>query len=122
MNFLKALGQTILQGGKVLQNVLPIGAAVATVINPGLGLTISELGGIIASVESVGQTLAISGPDKLKAATPLIAQAILQSPFMSSHRIADLALFNQAAQEFAQATVDLLNALDSAGLQTTSKP
>jgi len=121
MNFLKALGQAILKGGSVIQNFLPVGAAVATAISPGLGLTISELGAIITSVESVGQTLGTSGPDKLKAATPLVAQAILQSAFMANHKIANAALFNQAAQEFAQATVDLLNSLDGASLTVTPK-
>jgi hypothetical protein len=77
---------------------------------------LSVLAGVITSVEGVGQALGIKGPDKLKAAAPLVAQAILSTALLSRHKIANEALFQQAATKIADGMADLLNSLDADGV------
>lgn len=120
MSFLKKLGQGIVKG-------LQIAGRVEGVIGPelpgGVRSTIDnvlargdsellELSGIITQVEAIGATLNLPGPDKLKAAEPLVAQLLLRSPLLLEKKVKDTALFQQAAAELAQGMVDLLNSLE----------
>jgi hypothetical protein len=114
MTFLKKLGSIILQVGKiavgygpVISSLLPKYAGEVQVAEDKL----SELGAAVVTVEAVGQALGLSGPDKLKAAIPLVGQAISQSALVAGKKIANQTLYDQAMQGFAQATVDLLNSL-----------
>jgi len=121
MSWLQSVGQALVKGGAVVQNFVPLGVQVASVVNPGAAVTVEGLAAIIASVEAIGQQLNASGPDKLKAAVPLVTQAVLQSGFMRDHRIARPEVFARAMEEFAQATVDMLQSLDPEGSPATPK-
>jgi hypothetical protein len=114
MKFLTKLGQILVKAtqivtgfGPLVQQFVPVaGNAVAEVTSD-----LDLLAQIISNVEAVGQVTGLTGPDKLKAATPLVAQAILASSMLAKHKIADASLFNQGAQKIADGMADVLNSL-----------
>ena len=73
------------------------------------------------AIEAAGQVISASGPDKLKMATPLIAQALLQSDIFVDNvngverrrKIQDPALFTQGASAIASGLADVLNSIKS---------
>lgn len=79
------------------------------------------LGGIITNVEAVGQALNIAGPDKLRAAAPQVAQAILGSALLANHKVANAALFTQGSTKMADGLADILNSLSDSGISTVDK-
>ncbi len=114
MTFLKKLGSVLLKIGEivtgfgpVLSGFVPSAAGPVAVVTSDL----KNLGDIIATVEAVGQSLSLPGTQKLIAATPLIAQAILQSELLVGRTIADPAGFQTAASKVADGIVGILNAL-----------
>lgn len=72
---------------------------------------LSQIASIITQVEAMGQALGIAGPDKLRAASPLVAQIILQSALLANHSISDGPLFTQGTTKVADGMADILNAL-----------
>lgn len=124
MTLLAKIGGIIVKGLAILTGVAPIFQSAV----PGASGTIStvtsdltQISTIITEVEAMGQALAIKGPDKLKAAAPLVAQVILQSSLLVNHKIANQALFTQACTEIAGGMADLLNSLDSGNVSSQSK-
>src|SRR5678816_1560535 len=81
-----------------------------------VGTTVNDLtaiGGIIVQIETAFAAVPGStGAQKLQASIPLIANIIKTSQMVVGKKIANEALFTKSVQEYAQATVDLLNALD----------
>jgi len=123
MTFLKKLGQILAKGLEVASGLsplitqfLPNNAGTVQIVSHDL----AQVAQIIVEIETIGATLGTAGPDKLKMATPLVAQVILQSALLANHEIANPDLFRQAANEYAQATVDLLNSLKDK-IDTVSK-
>ncbi len=120
MTFLKKLGQVALRVGQIVIGIGPMISQAAGVVQV-VSRDISAIVQIIGYVEAIGAALNIAGPDKLKAAAPLVAQAILQSEVLVGKTIRDPDLFQKACTEYAQATVDLLNSLDASHVETVSK-
>lgn len=114
ISFLKKAGQILLQAGSIALGIGPIlkqyvpnaAGTINTVVND-----LQQLGQIIITVEAIGQSLNLTGAQKLDAATPLVAQAILQFDMMAGHKIQDPAKYNQGAREIAQGLVDIYNSL-----------
>ena|SRR5882724_6012846 len=116
MTFLKKLGT-------ILANVAGIAIGIGPIITPFLGSgkaaaitgtvvnDLTAIGSIIVQVETAGAAIALPGPQKLQAAIPLIGNIIKTSEMVAGKKIANEALFTQAVQEYAQATVDLLNSI-----------
>lgn len=114
MTFLKLLGSLILKGlaivtefAPAVQQLIPNSAGVLSVVSKDL----SEMYQVIANVEAVGQMQGLAGPDKAKAAAPLIAQIVLASAGMAGKQIADPALFDKACVEIAGGIADVLNSV-----------
>src|SRR4051812_47529302 len=103
--------------GPLLSQLSPQNAGTIATVQSEL----AQLSGVIVTVKAIGQSLGIKGPDKLKAAGPLVAQVILQSSLMAHHQIDNPALFQQASTKIADGIADLLNSLKSSGVQTTDK-
>lgn len=121
MNFLKKFGAIIVKATAIatgFQGFLPAPAqpVAATVIND-----LNQLISVIVMVEAAGQALHTPGPDKLKMAAPLIAQAILQSQFMVNKKVQDEAKFKAACEGIASSLADLLNSIDGSGVKEESK-
>lgn len=114
MTFLKKLGIILAQGlsivaglGPILKLSVPNAAGTIDVVTNDLQL----LSTIIVNVEAVGSVTGLTGEQKLKAALPMVEQAVLSSSMLVGHKIANETLFKKAVAEYAQASVDLLNSL-----------
>ena len=114
MSFLKKLGQIaqvavkLTPYGQLIAPLLPAGAqgSVAHVLD-----TISGVAAVVMQAEMMGQALSLPGADKLKAATPAVAQMILQSSMIAGKKIHDEALFKLGAEKVASGVADILNSL-----------
>ena len=117
MTFLKKLGQVLLK-------VIALAAGVGPIIQPFLGSgkaaqttgtvvnDLTAIGSVIVQIETAfGAIPNSTGAQKLQAAIPLVANIIKTSELVVGKKIANEALFTQAVTEYAQATVDLLNAI-----------
>lgn len=117
MTFLKKLGQ-------ILVNLAGIAAGVGPIILPFLGsgkagqvagTAVNDLTAIASTVVQIETVFAAipnaTGAQKLAAAIPLVGNIIKTSELVAGKKIANEALFTQAVQEYAQATVDLLNSI-----------
>lgn len=123
MSFLKKFGEFILRATEIVVGFAPVAAATF----PGeagaiqvVSRDLSQIAGVITTVEAIGQTLGQPGPQKLQAAAPLVAQVILQSSILVDHSIADPGLFQKGAQKIADGMADVLNSLKE-NIQSTSK-
>lgn len=114
MTFLKKVGSYIVKGLQIIAQFE--GVVTATV--PGSGTVIqviskdlTDIGNIIIQIEAAGQALGLPGAQKLTAATPAVAQVLLQSALLANHKVANEALFQSGAQKIADGMVDVLNSL-----------
>lgn len=73
--------------------------------------TLNGVAAIVMNVEVFGQVLNTPGADKLKAATPLVAQIIMQSDMMAGKKINDPVLFKQGVEKVAGGIADILNSV-----------
>jgi hypothetical protein len=125
MTFLKKLGQVLLK-------VVGIAAGVGPIVEPFLGSgkaatvtttavnDLTSIGQVIAQIETAFAAIPNStGAQKLQAALPLVSNIIATSELVVGKKVSNPALFTQACQEFTQATVDLLNAIDPNEVKTT---
>lgn len=125
MTFLKKLGGYIAQGAKIVGLIQP---TVATMF-PGaadkidvVSRDLAQIGDIIVTVEAIGQTAGMPGPDKLKAAGPLVAQVILKSAVVGNKKVANSALFQQGAAKVADGMADVLNSLHEDSVPASNIP
>jgi hypothetical protein len=75
--------------------------------------TLNQLAGIVTQVEAMAAALSqpLPGSEKLKMATPMVAQVILASSLMARHKIANPALFQQGCASIGSGMADVLNSL-----------
>lgn len=114
MTFLKKLGSILstvtglfLGFAPVIQKQYPQTGGVIDTVSKDL----SEIGMVVVNIEAIGQLKGLTGPDKAKAAGPLVAQIILNSTLVAGKKIANPDLFNQACAEIAGGVADVLNSL-----------
>ena len=124
MTFLKKLGQIILQGAAIAAGIGPM----AKVLIPGdnddriidwVNDGLVQVASIITTVEAVGQVLNQPGPEKLRAASPLVAQIVLKSSVVAGRKIADPVKFQAGCQKIADGMADVLNSIDADEAKTT---
>lgn len=81
-----------------------------------------QLAGIVVTAEQMGAALALGGPDKLKMATPLLGQVILQSQLLAGGRkIRDAAKFQAGVAALGGALADIMNSLSDDGIESADK-
>lgn len=125
MNFLKKFGQLVANIAGVVAGIGPIfaaaipgkaGQAIQTGIND-----FEQVAGVVQTVETVFTTIngpdAKTGPEKLLAATPLVAQVILQSSALAGKKIADPTLFQSGCAKVAGGFADILNSIHPDAVQ-----
>jgi hypothetical protein len=118
VSFLKQFGLDVLKGVQIFEGIAPVATTVIGALNPKLGTeldTITQMASEALSIE--GDFASAFGPTnptgaaKLAALIPNIQQIVLASQAMTGKQVAQPALFSKSMQEYAQATVDLLNSL-----------
>lgn len=114
ISWLKKIGQGIVMGLKLeaglspfIQQAYPQAAGAIQKVDSEL----TQLVGVITTVEAVGTALGLPGTDKARAAGPLIGQLIQQSAFMIGKEIADPVAYAKACQALSGDFADLLNSL-----------
>lgn len=116
MTFLKKLGATLLTIGKTILNIGPM---LVPVLIPGsTGTEISALLAAIVQVETIGQTIGLTGAQKAAAAAPTIAQMFLNSTLLAGKTPKNPAAFAAAMQGIAGNVADALNAFDESDVKT----
>src|ERR1700759_3084865 len=106
-SLLSKIGNAVLSGLKIVSSSLPIVTPIATSLLPQTPAVVAvekdlpAIASIITNVEAMGQALQLKGPDKLKAAAPLVGQILLQSDLLATHKISNPTLFNSAATKIA---------------------
>lgn len=125
MTFLKKLGLIVTKIGAaavglepLIHGMLP---AAAQAIEARVIGSINQLAGIIVQAEAIGNVLSLPGADKLKIATPLIANEIVQSALLVGKKIAKPELFQQGSQKIADGLADVLNSLHEDGAKEDDK-
>lgn len=122
LTFLKKLGAFL---AKAVAIELGLGPLIAPFLGSGkagqMATTmvndLTAMGQRVLEIETAVQTPG-SGAQKLAMVIPLIANIVKTSEMVSGHKVANDALFATACQEYAQATVDLLNSLHPDGAKT----
>jgi hypothetical protein len=121
MSFLKKLGMVLGNVAGIVAGVGPVASMLfpqqAGQIEQGIGI-FRQILAIVQQVEIIGNTITLSGPDKLKIAIAQIGALIRMTDMVKTNKIKDPVLFEKAIAGFAQASVDLQNSLDSKHVET----
>jgi hypothetical protein len=127
MTFLAKLGSFLARGIALLTGLTPLisplfgsrGQAAAgvatTVVND-----LTAVGQVVVSAEAL--LGAGTGPAKLAAAAPLIANIVKTSELVSGHQIANEALFIQGCTDLTHAVAEILNSLSPDQLKSQGQP
>lgn len=120
MTFLKTLGQLILKGVQVWLGFAPlvsqqVGGGVVQKVSKDL----AEIAQIVVDMEALGQTSGMPGPDRAKAAGPLVAQIILNSTLLTGGKIEKPDLFASGCVTIAGGVADVLNSLHADGIKSS---
>lgn len=118
MKWLSKAGLIILKMTEILTGFGPI----LTTLIPGdkddkvvaaVSHELTQIAGIVTQVEAMAGALSqpLPGAEKLRMATPSVAQVILQSSMMAHHKIANPVLFQQGCSQIASGMADILNSL-----------
>lgn len=116
LTFLKKLGGIVLQVGAVVTGLYPLiqpmlgSGKPATIVGTAVN-DLSQISKLVIQIEAVGQSLNLTGPQKLQALVPLVQNVVLTSEVVDGKKVANNDLFVKACTEYAQATVDLLNSI-----------
>ncbi len=123
MSFLKKLGQIVVKGLEIVTGFAPVVQSLmpnSTTAIQTVSQDLAQIASIITQMEAVGAALGLAGPDKLRGASPLIAQVILSSSMLANHQVADGALFTQGCTKIGDGMADCLNSLKE-NVQTVDK-
>lgn len=121
MTFLSKLGKAMQIAGKVVAVITGFAPALVALtptkkddeIYAKIADPLTQVAGIIIQVEGMAQALdqPLPGTEKLKMATPIVAQIILNSGIMVNKKIANPELFKQGCSSIASGVADVLNSL-----------
>ncbi len=131
MTFLSKLGKVMQIAGKVVAVYMGFAPTIAALtptkkddeIVAKLANPMIQIAQIVAQVEGMAQALdtPLPGPEKLKMATPIIAQIVLNSGMLAGKEIANPVLFKQGCASLGSGMADILNSLkDDLDTQTYS--
>lgn len=127
MTFLAKLGSFLAKGIAILTGLTPL-------LSPLFGANAAGAAGVAGKVvndlTSVGQVVvsaeallgAGSGPAKLAAAAPLVANIVKTSELLSGHQIANETLFMQGVTDLTNAVAEILNSLGPDSVKSSGQP
>ena len=114
LSYLKAFGLAVVKIIGVVAGITPVIETAAPVTRPVLD-KLSQIGALVMQVEAVfaavSDPAAKTGSQKLKAATPLVAQVLQTSELVTGKKIKDEQAFIAAAGTITSGVADLLNSL-----------
>ncbi len=110
---LSRIGSILLTATKIVTGIAPFIPSAQQGQYQIISRDLEQISAIIVQVELFGQALNLKGPDKLTAASPAVAQIILQSSILANHKIANEELFKAGCKKIADGMADVMNSLDS---------
>lgn len=119
MSILAKIGQTVLKVIGIASGFLPLfqqtyGQSTGTVAQVTDDLT--KIAAAVQTVEvvigAISDPNAKTGPQKLKASVPLIAQVVQQAEFVSGKKLKNESLFIQGCTKVGDGMADILNAFE----------
>lgn len=119
MGWLAKVGQLLLKVTAVATGVVPLLQGVLPTRGADVVKTVSDdltqIAGIVTLVEGAAQAMTTPAPgaEKLKMATPLVAQIVLQSDLLVGHKIKDSAKFQAGCASVASGVADILSSLEA---------
>jgi len=111
MTFLKKLGVILLKGTQIITGLGPLIPGFNPTVGAKIVDTLEKIGAIILNVEAFGVVLNTPGADKLRAATPLVTQIILQSDLMVKKKINNPTLFASGCLKITDGMAEILNSV-----------
>jgi energy-converting hydrogenase Eha subunit F len=118
MKFLTKLGQIVAKVTQIATGIAPLFPQ----YDKETGRIVDTLNGIAAvvmNVEVFGTVLNTPGEDKLKAATPAVAQIMLSSDLLVGKKIKDAALFKTGVEKVTAGMADILNSIKEEEIGST---
>lgn len=119
-SFLKKIGQILSTGLSVISYVFPVlrplmgSGVLAGEITTGVN-DFTAIGTQIVTIETALQGK--TGPEKLAAASKLVAGIVRTSELVSGHKIANEAEFIAGCEDLTNAVVRVMNSLDSSAIK-----
>ncbi len=114
VSFLKSFGLAVARVLGVVSGITPVIESAAPVTRPVLD-KLTQIGAMVMQVEAVFAAISDpagkTGSQKLKAATPLVAQVIQSSELVAGKKIKDEQAFTAAVTTITSGVADLLNSL-----------
>lgn len=125
MTFLAKLGSFLAKGIAILTGLGPliepyIGAKASTTVST-VTNDLTAVGQVVVQAEALIQGTG-TGPQKLAAAAPLVANIVKTSELVSGHQIQNETLFIQGCTDLTNAVAEILNSLSSSGVQSQGQP
>ena len=113
MTFLKKLGAILAKGAAVLTGISPFFPQYEGQTAKARDI-LDEILDTVVKVEAFSAALAqpVPGPEKLKAASPIVAQLILKSNLLTNKKISNPTLFQEGVAKVTNGMVDILNSID----------
>jgi hypothetical protein len=125
LTFLAKLGKYLAEGVAVAAGVAPLVAPLfgskASGVTSTVGTVTNDLtavGGVIVQAEALLQGTG-TGPQKLAAAAPLVANIVKTSELVSGHQVANNTLFVQGCTDLTNAVAEILNSLSPNSVNST---
>jgi hypothetical protein len=112
MTLLSKIGSIFLKISQIAVGIGPFIPAAQKDVYKTVSNDIEQISNIIIQTELFGQALALRGSQKLIAATPAVAQIILQSSLLVDRKITDPALFKNGCTKIADGMADIMNSLN----------
>jgi len=127
ISFLKKLGTYLAEGIAVASGVWPLvqplfgSSAKAQQTGTLIINDLTTIGGVVVQAEALIQGTG-TGPQKLAAAAPLVANIVKTSELVSGHHIKNESLFIQGCTDLTSAVAEILNSLDANGVNSNGNP
>ena len=125
LTFLSKLGKFLAEGVAIAAGlgplISPLFGSKSGAVASGIGTAVNDLtaiGGVVVQAEALLQGIE-TGPQKLAAAAPLVANIIKTSELVSGHQIANNTLFIQGCTDLTNAVAEILNSLSANGVNST---
>jgi len=126
MTFLSKLGKFLAQGISMAAGVWPLvaplfGSKVSSATATIVGNDLTSVGQVVVQAEALIQGSG-TGPQKLAAAAPLVANIVKTSELVAGHSIANESLFIQGCTDLTNAVAEILNSLSTANVNSSGTP
>lgn len=112
MTLLSKIGSILLKVTQIVTGITPFIPPAQQGTFQIISRDLEQISSIIVQAELFGQALNIPGAQKLIAASPAVAQIILQSSILANHKIANQALFKQGCTKITDGMADVMNSLN----------